>query len=129
MQKERFEAVVPGVAEALDGRFHGPVETLAELVLRRLGVGVADGPEALHEGVALVGVAEFAEDPAFRVGEDRVDGVEEVGVAAVEGVLGAGGGGCGEEEAESRPEGRRTDTGIALMPARRPAHRHSPLHG
>ena len=67
MQQERVEAVVPGVAEALHGRFDGLLETLAELVLRRLGIGVADGPETLDEGVALVGVAEFAEDAALRV--------------------------------------------------------------
>ena len=106
VQQQRLEAGVAGVAEAFPGRFDRLVETLAELVLRRLGVGIADGPEALDEGVALVGVPQFAEDAALRVGEDRIDGVEEVGVAAVEGpVLSGCRRGEGEEAEES--EGRR----------------------
>ena len=105
MQQQRLEAGVPGGAEALFGQVDDAVEALAELVLRRLGVGVADGPETLNEGVALIRVPEFAEHAALRVGEDRVDGLEEVGVAPVERrrVLGGGHGDAADEEKARAP--------------------------
>ena len=102
MQQQRLETGAAGAAEALFGRLAGFGEALPELVLRRLGIGVADAPEALDERVALVIVPQLVEHAALRVGQDGVDRVEEGRVAAVEGgggVLGEGAGGEEEEEA------------------------------
>jgi hypothetical protein len=47
-----------------------PVVLFAELVLRRIGVGIAPQPELLNEGVALLVVAQVLEGLALFVGDD-----------------------------------------------------------
>ena len=101
VQQQGLETGAPRVAETLLRHFEGPLELLPELVLRCLGIGIADAPEPLDEGVALVVVPQLAEHAALRVGQDRGGRVEEVRVPPVEGgcgVLGEGGGGEEGEE-------------------------------
>ena len=100
VQQQRLETGASVAAETLFGRLARAVEALPELVLRRLGIGVANAPEALDEGIALVVVPQLAEHATLGVGQDRRGGVEEVGVPAVEGGCGLGKGGGGGEEAE-----------------------------
>jgi len=83
VQQQGLETGAAGVAETLLRHFEGALEPLLELVLRRLGIRIADAPEPLDERVALIAVAEFAEHAPLRVGEDCGGCVEEGGVTPV----------------------------------------------